>query len=179
MSDRRETLKIIGAVGITCAFPYGADELYGQHVHPEGEQAAAAAPPRFFKPDEMKVIARVADLIIPTTDTPGAVAAGVPAYIDLVVSTNKPHQKTFRDGLAWLAGQKFMDLSEDGQIAILEPLCEAVDKQSRKGVDVAFFRAMKGMTADGYFTSKAGLTLELGYKGGAVLAEYPECLHEH
>ena len=74
MADRRETLKIIGAVGITCAFPYGADELYGQHVHPEGEQAAAAAA-RFFKPDEMKVISRVADLIIPATDSPGAVAA--------------------------------------------------------------------------------------------------------
>lgn len=178
MSDRRETLKIIGAVGITCAFPYGADELYGQHVHPEGEQAAAAAP-RFFNPDEMKVISRVADLIIPVTDTPGAVAAGVPAYIDLVVSTNKSHQKTFRDGLAWLAGKQFMALSEAGQIGILEPLCEAVDRQLRSGVDVAFFRAMKGMTADGYYTSKAGLNLELGFKGGAVLAEYPECIHEH
>ncbi len=178
MADRRETLKIIGAVGVTCAFPYGADELYGQHVHPEGEQAAAT-PLRFFKPDEMKVISRVADLIIPPTNTPGAVAAGVPAYIDLVVSTNKSHQKTFRDGLAWLAGKKFMELPEAGQIGILESMCEAVDKKSRKGVDVAFFRAMKGMTADGYYTSKAGLTLELGFKGGAVLAEYPECIHEH
>ena len=178
MSDRRETLKIIGAVGATCAFPFGADELYGQHLHPEGEQAPAP-PPRFFKPDEMKTISRVADLIIPATGTPGAVAAGVPSYIDLVVSTNKTHQKTFRDGLAWLAGKKFMELSETDQIGILEPLCEAVDRQSRSGVDVAFFRAMKGMTADGYYTSKAGMTLELGFKGGAVLAEYPECIHEH
>jgi gluconate 2-dehydrogenase gamma chain len=178
MSDRRETLKIIGAIGVTCAFPYGADELYGQHVHPEGEQAAAA-PPRFFKPDEMKVISRVADLIIPATDTPGAVGAGVPLYIDLVVSTNKTHQKTFRDGLAWLERKKFMELSEAGQIGLLEPLCEAVDQQSRDGVDVEFFRAMKGMTADGYYTSKAGMNLELGFTGGAVLAEYPECIHEH
>ena len=178
MSDRRETLKIIGAIGVTCAFPYGADELYGQHVHPEGEQAAAT-PPRFFKPEEMKLISRVADLIIPATDTPGAVGAGVPSYIDLVVSTNKTHQKTFRDGLAWLAGRKFMELTEADQIGVLEPLCEAVDQQSRNGVDVAFFRAMKGMTADGYYTSKAGLSLELGFTGGAVLAEYPECIHEH
>ena len=75
MSDRRETLKIIGAVGVTCAFPFGADELYGQHLHPEGEQAPLP-PPRFFKPDEMKTISRVADLIIPATTTPGAVGAG-------------------------------------------------------------------------------------------------------
>ena len=178
MADRRETLKIIGAVGITCAFPYGADELYGQHAHPEGEQAAAT-PPKFFKPDEMKVILRVADLIIPTTDTPGAVAAGVPAYIDLVVCGNKGQQTVFKDGLAWLATKKFMELSEADQIGVLEPLCEAVDKNLRKGVDVQFFRVMKALTADGYYTSKAGLSVELGFKGGAVLAEYPECIHEH
>jgi len=178
MADRRETLKIIGAVGVTCAFPYGADSLYGQHVHPEGDQAAAGTL-KFFKADEIKVISRVADLIIPATDTPGAVAAGVPAYIDLVVSTNKGQQKTFRDGLTWLAAKKFMELSEAEQIAVLTPLCEAVDKGTGKGPEIAFFRAMKGMTADGYYTSKVGLGTELGFKGGAVLAEYPECEHEH
>ena len=46
MQTRREALKIIGAVGVTCAFPFSANELYGQHVHPS-EQAGtptAAAP---------------------------------------------------------------------------------------------------------------------------------------
>ena len=33
MANRRESLKIIGAIGATCAFPFPADELYGQHVH--------------------------------------------------------------------------------------------------------------------------------------------------
>ena len=33
MPSRRESLKIIGAIGTTCAFPFSADELYGQHVH--------------------------------------------------------------------------------------------------------------------------------------------------
>ena len=36
MTNRRETLKIIGAIGATCAFPYASDELYGQHVHVAG-----------------------------------------------------------------------------------------------------------------------------------------------
>ena len=39
MKSRREALKIIGAVGVTCAFPFSANELYGQHVHPSGEAA--------------------------------------------------------------------------------------------------------------------------------------------
>ena len=40
MKSRREALKIIGAVGVTCAFPFSANELYGQHIHPSGEAAA-------------------------------------------------------------------------------------------------------------------------------------------
>ena len=44
-SNRRESLKIIGAVGATCAFPFSADTLYGQHVHP------APAACRSLRPD--------------------------------------------------------------------------------------------------------------------------------
>ena len=47
-------------------------------------------------------ISRIADLIIPPTDTPGAVQARVPSYIDLVVSRNAEHQSVYRQGLAWV-----------------------------------------------------------------------------
>jgi len=33
METRRDTLKIIGAIGTTCAFPFAANDLYGQHQH--------------------------------------------------------------------------------------------------------------------------------------------------
>ena len=45
MKSRREALKIIGAVGVTCAFPFSANELYGQHVHPTGEAAPQEGKP--------------------------------------------------------------------------------------------------------------------------------------
>jgi len=32
-TDRRGALKIIGAIGATCGYPYAGDELYGQEVH--------------------------------------------------------------------------------------------------------------------------------------------------
>src|SRR5277367_3093530 len=105
MKSRREALKIIGAVGVTCAFPFSANELYGQHVHPAGEEAAqqlkpdAPYAPRFFTPAELLVISRLTDLIIPPTDTPGGAAAGVPAYIDLVVNEDPALQATFREGV--------------------------------------------------------------------------------
>jgi len=188
--DRREALKIIGAIGATCAFPFSADELYGQHAHPAA-QAPLPARPRFFSQPEMETVTRMADLIVPATETPGAVAAGVPAYIDLVVSGNRAAQRLYREGLQWLDGEssrrhrkRFVELSEEEQVALLEPLCRESDQlapagEVEAGLAVKFFRAVKSMTADGYFTSRIGLVDELGYRGNTVLAEFPSCIHEH
>jgi hypothetical protein len=182
MTNRRDTLKIIGAIGATCAFPYASDELYGQHVHVAGAEAQAAAAPVFFQPEDFAAISRISDLIIPPTDTPGAVQARVPSYIDLVVSRNVEHQAIYRAGLEWLRqqsqeqhGKPFASLSEEQQIALLTPLSNAVDAGHASTAGEIFFQSLKNMTADGYYTSKAGLFTELGFKGGAVLAEFPSC----
>ncbi|MEP6538072.1 MAG: gluconate 2-dehydrogenase subunit 3 family protein [Bryobacteraceae bacterium] len=178
MADRREALRIIGAIGATCAFPFSSGELYGQHAHPPEGKQADFGKPQFFQQDEFAVVSRVADLIIPATETPGAVGAGVPAYIDMVVRTNQQHQAVFRAGLAYLsdqAGGDFLALPEARQIALLTPLSNAVDHGDLKGPGEIFFRAIKSMTADGYYTSKAGMSVELGYHGGTVLSEYPSC----
>ncbi|HUQ93342.1 MAG TPA: gluconate 2-dehydrogenase subunit 3 family protein [Bryobacteraceae bacterium] len=174
MADRRDALKIIGAIGTTCAFPFASDELYGQHVHPPAGKQAETGPPKFFTPGEFQMIRRIAELIIPATGTPGAIEAGVPGYIDTVVSANAPHQTVFRAGLEAL-GAGFLALSEEQQIATLTPLCEAADKGTMKTPAERFFKAMKSMTADGYYTSRIGLVEELGYKGNTVLAEFPSC----
>ena len=198
MSDRRDTLKIIGAIGTTCAFPFSADELYGQqapaHDHASETPAQAAAMPAkpvFFTDKEFDTVKALADLIIPPTDTPGAVQAGVPFYIDYVVNSNESWKKLFREGLAWLEeaagisnGKRFHMLDEETQIGILTPLVKSADRwktgsKSTPALEVRFMKAFKSMTADGYFTSKAGLVDALGYKGNTVLAEFPTCIHEH
>jgi hypothetical protein len=193
MKSRREALKIIGAVGVTCAFPFSANELYGQHVHPSGEaafqetKADASSAPRFFTAAELLVISRVTDLIIPPTETPGAAAAGVPQYIDLVVTEDPKLQGIFRQGLPRLdamsesrfSSSAFLQLTEAQQVEILTSLSEAAEqkappKQNVAGGDAAFFKAIKSLTADGYYTSRIGLIQELGYDGDAVLAAFPE-----
>jgi hypothetical protein len=178
---RRNHLKIIGAVGATCAFPFSADELYAQHEHVhEGSGApppVAPFAPVFFTAEEGRVVAQLADLIIPPTDSPGAVQAGVPQYIDGVVSQNAEQQKLFRDGIAWVEGRSreahdssFLELAEDGQVELLTYM------QDNR---MPFFAALKSLTADGYYTSYAGLVRELGYKGNQVLASFEGCVHEH
>jgi hypothetical protein len=179
MQTRREALKIIGAVGVTCAFPFSANELYGQHVHAMGEaQPTSAAPsaPRFFTPVQLVVISRLTDLIIPPTETPGAAAAGVPEYIDLVVNEDPKLQLIFREGLPHLDAvsesrfnnSDFVKLTEAQQVEILTSLSEAA------GDDGAFFHAIKSLTSDGYYTSRIGLLQELGYNGDTYLAAFPE-----
>ena len=177
--QRRDTLKILGAIGSTCAYPFSANELYGQqepvtppqqtHQHAGPPERPPAVPtrakPGFFTDDEFTVVTRVADLILPATDTPGAVGAGVPAYIDAVVGGNKELQSIVRPGLQKLLGRGFATLSEAEQISVLTPLAEGND---------AFFRAMKNLTADGYYTSHVGLVEELGYKGNTVMEHFPE-----
>jgi len=172
---RRETIKIIGAIGIQCAFPFAGDELYGQHQHPAPQKSADPGPPKFFNKEQFDILSRVTELIVP-----GAVKAKVPNYIDLVVRSNENHKTTYVDGLSWLAGLEFLKLDEKQQLAILEPLCAEVDGGALKTMQQRFFRVAKNMTADGYYTSRPGLVEELGYLGNQVLAEFPECkLDEH
>jgi len=189
MASRRESLKIIGAIGATCSFPFSADELYGQHAHAPAAPAEAAGPykPKFFSAHEFETLSQIAERIIPTTDTPGAIAAGVPRYIDEVVNTNPEHRKRFRAGLEWLDkessrqyGKKFVKLSEAQQIGMLAPLSEPVDAGRESGAGEKFFAMVKNMTADGYYTSQIGLVQELGYAGNTALEKFPSCqIPEH
>jgi hypothetical protein len=179
MSERRTSLKIIGTIGATCAFPFAADELYAQQEHTHTEGVTAKLPdPSYFAKDDFALLAAVAEHIIPQTDTPGAIAAGVPAYLDFVVGRSEAQQKLFAGGLAWLKKRGFTAKDTAAQLALLLPLCDAVDKGLAKTPEQRWFRAMKSLTADGYWTSRAGMAQTLGYKGAAMLAAYPEC-REH
>jgi hypothetical protein len=131
---------MLGTIGLTCAFPFEGDELYGQHVHLALTQTPAAGPyvPAFFTPPEYATLSRLTDVIIPPTTTAGAVGAGVPEYIDRVVAANAEHQPLVRAGLAWLEQQAktryskdFLALAEAEHVAILQPLSDEVDRQRR------------------------------------------------
>ena len=185
MESRRDALKIIGAISATCAFPFGTDELFGQqaeHIHHLAPVQAATGPyqPLFFSSSEMNTLSKLADTIIPPTETPGASAAGVPQYIDLVVSASDEQRKQFREGLLWLDqrsqdlyGKAFGGLTEDQQVEILSTLSEASDRLQWEQPGARFFHSLKNMTADGYYTSRIGLVQELGYQGNTVLDHFP------
>ena len=184
MAERRETLKIIGAISATCTFPYTGNELYGQHAEPHAGHTpgaqASTGPRKFFTAAEFALLSVLTDVIIPDTDTPGATQAGVPGYIDLVVDANPEHRKLMREGLAWLAAQGFATQDAAARIALLVPISEVVDHGRIKTLPQRFFQLTKALTCDGYFTSQIGMSQTLGFQGGGMLATYPSCeIPEH
>jgi hypothetical protein len=189
-TDRRGALKILGAIGATCAHPFAGDELFGQTVQPAPhEHPVPQASLTFLRGQDYLTMARITDLIIPRTTTAGAMDAGVPAYVDRIIGGNGNHQELVAEGLRFLAAQSqaaarkpFVELTESQQLSILEPLCEAWDNHSGSAVElprsVQFFGLMKSLTADGYYTSQPGLMDELKYRGNHALSAFPGC-HEH
>jgi len=141
---------------------------------PQGASAQSAAP-AYFKPADYALVSRLADLILPKTDTPGALDAHVPFRIDHEVAVSSELQKKFEAGLALLRAKDFMSLTEAQQIGILHAM-----SQAGPSPDNEFFQTIKGMTVDWYYRSEEGLVGELGYHGNTFRAEFPGCTHpEH
>jgi hypothetical protein len=114
--------------------------------------------------DEQELLlADLADVIIPTTTTPGAKAAGADKFIVRVMRDCYPKadQEKFYGGLAQLDqdcktdySKNFVRLSDSDKIAAVKKLTTT---------NPAFFLRMKELTVTGYFTSKIGATEALAY----------------
>jgi len=158
------------------------------HAAPAGAMAAAAqaAPAQAWKPlvfdsHQNETVIALSDLIIPATDTPGAKAAKVNEFIDLMlhdVAEDKGH--SFLMGMGWLDGHAirkhgapFVKCTEAQQVEILKSLDGATDPNLKSGAD--FFEQIKRYTVEGYYTSRIGID-ELN-KGGRVPATFA-CEHE-
>src|SRR5213596_2817922 len=192
--DRRAALKQIavgGAVIATVPMLEGAAlAALHDHGHAAAPVAAAAEPwkPLFFNAHQNETVIVLSELIIPTTDTPGAKAAKVNEFVDLMLSEEGEDRKTdFIRGLSWtdkksneLFGTNFKDATPEQQNALLVTLSSGKNTALEDQIGVEFFNTIKRYTIDGYYTSEIGVIKELGYKGNTYLDEFPGCTHpEH
>ncbi|MFD2520800.1 gluconate 2-dehydrogenase subunit 3 family protein [Emticicia soli] len=109
------------------------------------------------------LLAEVADIIIPTTDTPGAKAAGAEKFIVRVMRDCfvKEDQDKFYAGLAKLDADSKTKYGK-GFIELSTPEKNEMVKQTMTA-DKPFFLRMKELTTVGYFTSEIGATQALEY----------------
>ncbi|MBK1880315.1 gluconate 2-dehydrogenase subunit 3 family protein [Pelagicoccus mobilis] len=93
------------------------------------------------------IVKAAADLILPKTDTPGALDVGVPEFIDLCYGKymSAEEKQDFDKGLAAFEKAGFLKADASAQIQLLKN----VDKKSRK-----FVRHLRELTIVGYFTAE-------------------------
>jgi len=175
--DRRELLKAAGLLLGVAVTPSCRQALES------GADLTAAPVAGSLSAEQQAVIARCAELIIPETDTPGAIAAKVPEFIhQVVVDWYTPQERAiFLDGLAELDRRarghwdsSFVGLDVEQQTQLLtefEPPLEGSDGPGLQAAfmpagaagDLPFYLKLKELTVLGYYSSEVGATSELVY----------------
>lgn len=111
---------------------------------------------------QRKIVAEVAEMIIPKSETAGAKDAGVPAFIEMMLKDcyDASAQTNFLSGVTALEQDKFLEMDATARTEKLKKL-EAEAKANRQGV--SFWRLIKELTLLGYFTSEVGIKSSFEY----------------
>jgi hypothetical protein len=112
---------------------------------------------------QQKIVAEIAEIIIPKTDTVGAKDVGVPAFIEMMLKDcyKAPEHQSFLEGLATMERVKFLEINSDERKGVLKLLEQEAKKTT--GKVTPFWRLMKELTLLGYYTSEAGLKASFEY----------------
>jgi len=162
--DRRTALKVLTASTLRAANQCGAGSDFAVYQF------------AFFTAEEQASLERLMELIIPADDhSPGAKAARVPAFADLMISTGPDRTKA-----AWRAGLAAFRTAGQAQPLEAVVASAAAEEGAPTSELGQFFVELKRMTVDGYYTSSVGIHDEMGYVGNQHLTAAPACNHpEH
>jgi len=143
---------------------------------------AAAPDLKFLSPAQLDVVAEIADIMIPKTDTSGAQDAGVPAFIDLMLADvyDKAAQDRFSSGFAQFAagaalaasGKPFLEQNRGQRTEFVKQALEQALGAKQDGKP--FILMTRELTLLGFFTSQAGITENMDYE--AVPTIYHGCV---
>lgn len=168
MRDRREVLlglafALGGAAGLASCGRSSEDALLAS-IAPKGEL-------RFYDAGQFRIVGLLSDAIIPRTDTPGALDAGVPDYLDGMMhvwasdKTKGEHRETLAMIEAAL-GARFSDLTDAKRreaVARLDAQAYAAGNPDEDSL-AARYRAFKSLIANIYYASEPGAAQELQYE---------------
>lgn len=132
-----------------------------------------------LNPQQLALVRELGELIIPTTDTPGAIAAGVHDFINyqLVYCFSKEDQAMHVKNLDRIDaiaqqefGKNFIAATKEQQVDFLTRMEKPIAPFTQ--ADRNYFKQLKSLVVFGYYTSEIGATQELkflpipgGYKG--------------
>jgi gluconate 2-dehydrogenase gamma chain len=183
--NRREALKRVAWLmgGTVSASAILALRNGYSATNPPGSQSS------FLSPSQADVVSAVAEIIIPRTDTPGAIDVGVPGFIDRVLKDvyMEEDRKRYLTGLTAFDaaaqiehGRKFVALEAPRQVALVQKFHDAAvveERRLRRSHEPSqrpFILMTKELTLLGFFTSQVGATRILQYQ--AVPGSYHACV---
>ena len=194
--DRRAALRRLtsGGMGLAVSATWaGSLGAFAREQAPHAHATIAAAAQtsagwkaKVLDPHQLRTTGVLSELIIPKTDTPGALDVGVDRFIDEVLAGAPPAERqSFLAGLAWidarsraLSAKDFVSTTPAQQVALLTRLAAPASAEAPAGLQ--FFTAIKSMTIAGYYTTQAGLEQELGDDGVMAQRSFEGCTHpEH
>jgi hypothetical protein len=153
MMKRREAVKFLSLAAGALLAPNVSQRAFGQDNLAVGSLSAA----------HETLLAELADVIIPTTDTPGAKAAGVEKFIIRTVRDcfSSEEREQFYAGLRKFEAEcqskfsaPYAALSSEKKVDFLKSFAPQ---------NKTFFSKLKQLTVTGYFTSEIGATQALAY----------------
>lgn len=170
--DRRAALGRLTAAAAAGAFPADLSRL-GRALHARLSESPGR---RVLTVDQNATVVALTDRILPATDTPGAKAAGVNEFIDLLMAEwfEAAERDQFTAGIAMIDqrsseafGKRFIDAAPEQQVTLLTTLDDEAARwkaspAATRGPE-PFYRQIKWLTLFGYYTSQVGAEQEDHY----------------
>jgi hypothetical protein len=140
-----------------------------------GAAIEGKAPGAGFSSEELALMDEIGDTIIPATDTPGAKAVNIGAFMAMMVADcyDERHRAIFKAGLGELEadcmkkfGRSFVECTAAERTTFLNEVDreERADRAKKSPAGPAhYFYMLKQLTLLGYFTSEIGCTKALRY----------------
>ena len=189
---RREALGVMAMVPLVAAWDWGSGTAVTERVAraaqaalDESEASGAAFAPKFFTAHEWTTVRVLVDMIIPRDERSGsATEAGVPEFMDFMMTDRPSNQLPMRGGLAWLDAEcgrrwkkSFIACTATQRSALLDDIAWPERAAPEVSQGVAFFNRFRDLTASGFFSSKMGVA-DLRYKGNTVVPVWKGCPDE-
>ncbi len=160
--NRRDSLKRISSfITLAASFPALAGVLEGC-----GEKKPPVWAPLNLTGRQRDILGAVSDAVIPPTDTPGAVDAGVPGFIEVLLKDVFPAEEarallseleSFDRDCKTSTGKEFSASPAGQQQEWLEKVAKATNPHH------AFFMKIRELVVGAYFTSEKGMKQALQY----------------
>ncbi|NNU15479.1 gluconate 2-dehydrogenase subunit 3 family protein [Parvularcula sp. ZS-1/3] len=171
-ASRRDMLQGLLALAGTgalaaCGQQTGQADVPAGTLYPKGDPRNGAAS-GFYTEELRSFVSQLSDIIVPDTDSPGALKAGVPERLAMVHENWLDRQgkiewltkvQEVHDALSADGDRSFAEADAEARLAMVKAMDEKAYDKGGNGADA--YRQLKREIVGAYYTTEAGCTEEL------------------